>query len=63
MINAEVIFCDDYIICNKKNIWFHPDSSCFVVGKYDDDHEDGGEIDEFSASLEKAITYCLEQAQ
>ena len=62
MIKATVVFEDDHIILNGKDIWLHCESAHFVVGKHDEDHEDGGEIEELFASQELAIAYCLEQS-
>ena len=59
MIKAEVVFEDDHIILNGKDIWLHCESAHFAVGKHD---EDGGEIEELFASQELAIAYCLEQS-
>ena len=61
MIKAEVVFNDDYITLNGKDVWLHCESMHFSVGKHDEDHEDGGEIEEFFPSQEHAIRYCLEQ--
>lgn len=61
MIKAEVEFEDDYILLNGKHVWLHGDSQNFAVGQMDEDHEDGGEVEELLPSLELAIIYCLEQ--
>ncbi|WP_165492531.1 hypothetical protein [Acinetobacter sp. ANC 5045] len=50
MIKAEVVFNDDYITLNGKDVWLHCESMHFSVGKHDEDHEDGGEIEEFFPS-------------
>lgn len=60
MIRAEVIFEDDYIACNGKHVWFHAESCSFAVGMANE-NDDGGEIEEFFASQEQAVQYCLEQ--
>lgn len=59
MIEAKVVFNDDYITLNGKDVWFHCESGHFVVGKHDEDHEDDGEIEEFFPSQEFAIKFCL----
>lgn len=61
MIKAEVEFEDDYILLNGKHVWLHGDSQYFAVSQMDEDHEDGGEVEELLPSLELAIIYCLEQ--
>lgn len=61
MIKATVEFEDDYIFLNGKYVWLHGESQDFAVGKMDEDHEDGGEIEELFPSQEMAIAYCLEQ--
>lgn len=61
MIKAEVEFEDDYILLNGKHVWLHDESQFFAVGQMDEDHEDGGEVEELLPSLELAIIYCLEQ--
>ena len=61
MIKAEVVFEDDYIVCNGKHIWFYAESGHFAVGVADENNDDGGEIEELFASQEQAVQYCLEQ--
>lgn len=62
MIKAEVVFNDDYITLNGKDVWLHCESMHFAVGKHNEDHEDGGDIEELLPSQELAICYCLELA-
>ena len=54
MIKAEVVFEDDFIILNGKNIWLDGDSMCYAVGDFNADL-----IVEMFASQEQAISYCL----
>lgn len=54
MIKAEVIFEDDYIVLNGKDIWLDCESMYFAVGDY------SSQIAvEMVPSQELAIRYCL----
>ena len=56
MIKAEVVFEDDYIVCNGKHVWLEGENQCFVVG----DNFNTDIYDEIFPSLEHAIKYCME---